>query len=331
MININNMKKVEMCITSTCNLKCKHCYQHFEKNMFFLTKNKIFEIIDFVFEHGCKYIILSGGEIFTRNDIYDILDYILVKDIEVTLVTNGTLIDIDKISLFKGKKLLFQISIDGDKERHDERRGTGNYDKTINIVRKLKKLGFRIKANVTIDNYNYQTVPSIINNPDFDEITFLPVANVGAAKLNHNEKSLNELEQCIELLYKSVPKSRTICDKCCIFPNGISINYDGNVYPCSIARDFKIYLMGNLLNNSISEVITSFCKTEEANILMSYKNNCQIDKCLKCENNNKCNQGCRMRALKVNGSIFSADPFCCKIFNGEYDESDYSDLYWGNL
>lgn len=329
-MKITNLKKMEMCITSTCNLKCKHCYQHFEKNKYIISKDKVIEIIDYACDHGCKQLILSGGEVFTRQDIYEILDYVFSKDLELILVTNGTLIDLEKIKNYIGKKLLFQISIDGDEKWHDERRGKGNYSKTIDTIKKLKEYGFKVKANVTLDNDNYKMIPSIINNELFDEVTFLPVANVGAAKLNNLNQSCNELNECIEILYKNTPKTRTICDKCSIFPNGLSINYDGLVYPCSIARDFKILPIGNIIEKPIHDVIDEFCNTKEAQQLFEYKGNNQIEKCKNCSKNKMCNQGCRIRALKFSGNIYDADPFCCKIFNGEYKNIDYSDLYWGN-
>lgn len=329
-MKITNLKKMEMCITSTCNLKCKHCYQHFEKNKYIISKDKVIEIIDYACDHGCKQLILSGGEIFTRQDVYEILDYVFSKDLELILVTNGTLINLDKIKRYINKKLLFQISIDGDEKWHDERRGKGNYSKTISTISKLKEFGFKVKANVTLDNDNYKMIPSIINNELFDEVTFLPVANVGAAKLNNLNQSCNELNECIEMLYKNTPKTRTICDKCSIFPNGLSINYDGFVYPCSIARDFKMLPLGNILEKPIKDVIDEFCNTKEAKQLFEYKGNDQIEKCKNCCKNKMCNQGCRIKALKFSGSIYDADPFCCKVFNGEYKDIDYSDLYWGN-
>lgn len=327
---IDNLKKIEMCITSTCNLKCKHCYQHFEKNKFIISKEKIVEIIEYACAHGCEQIILSGGEVFTRKDIYEILDYIFEKKLDLVLVTNGTLIDLEKIKKYRHKNILFQISIDGDEKRHDERRGNGNYKKTINSIKKLKELGFKVKANVTLDNNNYKSIPDIIKNPFFDEVTFLPVANVGAAKLNNFSKSLNELSDCIQMLYRNVPKTRKLCDKCCIFPNGLSINYDGYVYPCSIARDFKIFPMGNINDCRINKIIDNFCKKEEALQFFNYTGNNQIKKCSNCSKNNKCNQGCRMRAFKFFGDMYDCDPFCCKIFNNEYENIDYADLYWGN-
>ena len=326
---INNLNKMEMCITSKCNLKCKHCYQHFEKNKYILSKKQIFDTIDYAINHGCKYLILSGGEFFTRADSYEILDYVLDRNLDLTLVTNGTLIDTNKILKYVGKKLTFQISIDGDEKSHDDRRGKGCYSKTINNIRKLNEMNFKVKINVTLDNNNAQSIFEIIDNEDFKELTFLPVANAGAATINESGISSTDLNDCIEVLYKNTAKTRNICDKCCLFPNGLSINYDGVVYPCSIARDFKLFPMGNINDDSISNIINKYLNSNESDMFLQYKGNDQIAKCSKCKNNKLCNQGCRMRAFKVNGSLLSEDPFCCKIYNHEYENIDYSNIYWG--
>ena len=97
---ITNLNKMEMCITSTCNLKCKHCYQHFEKNKYFISQNKIFDTINYAVDHGCKFLVLSGGEFFTRPDAYEILDFVTKKNLDITLVTNGTLINFEKIKKY---------------------------------------------------------------------------------------------------------------------------------------------------------------------------------------------------------------------------------------
>ena len=36
-----------------------------------------------------------------------------------------------------------------------------------------------------------------------------------------------------------------------------------------------------------------------------------------------------MRALKFNGNLLTEDPFCCKVYNGEYKDIDYTNIYWG--
>ena len=326
---IKNLNKMEMCVTSKCNLTCKHCYQHFEKNQFIISKEKIFEVLNYAIDHGCKFLVLSGGEFFTRPDAYEILDFVTSKNLDLTLVTNGTLIKKDKIAKYVDKKILFQISIDGDEKKHDDRRGKGNYKKTIEIIKYLNSLNFRVRINVTLDNDNCDSIFDIINNEDFKEITFLPVANAGAAIINEKGKSSDDLNNCIEVLYKHTTKTRDICDKCALFPNGISVNYDGNVYPCSIARDFKMFPLGNINEHSIGYIIESFCADDASNVFFNYISNNQIHKCRSCKNNSVCNQGCRMRALKFNGDLLSPDPFCCKIYNGEYENIDYSNIYWG--
>ena len=329
MKKIEKICKVEMCLTSKCNLACKHCYQHFDKDLFYLEKNKVLEVIDYVVSKGCSNIVLSGGEVFTRPDIYEIIGYILEKKLDLLVVTNGILINMNKIKKFKNK-LSFQISIDGCEVEHNKRRGEGSYDKTVNNIKLLRKLGFKVTVNVTIDVDNYKNVIDLLEDGNFDEITFLPVATAGAAtiyKKTHN----NELEQVIRELYlvKSAVHKKNY--RCNIFPTGLSINYDGTVYPCSIARDFKLFPIGSINENKIEVIIDKFLENPDSNMFFEYKENSQILKCINCSKENECNRGCRIRAYKTKNSLLEPDPFCCKLYKNSYKNVCFGDIYWGNL
>lgn len=325
----DGVKKIEVCITSTCNLKCKHCYQHFEKNKYIISYEKIKEIIEYAHSHTIEHIVLSGGEFFTHPNAYDIINDVTNYDIPLTIVTNGTLIDISKISQFKGKNITFQISIDGTEEYHDYRRGKGNYKKTLANIKEIRKLGFYVNIYMTLDNNNYITIPDILSSDFYDNVTFMPVALAGAATINSFDDS-RELDKCVETIYKYATKPSNICHRCNIFPIGISINYEGFVFPCSIARDYKLFPFGNINDTPLEDIINNFVKSEKSDMFFNYESNKQIEKCSMCSKNKECNQGCRMRAFKFNGNMLSHDPFCCKIYNGEYDNISYGHLYWGD-
>ena len=49
---LDYLEVIEMCITSSCNLQCKHCYQHKEKNRYQLPFEKIIEVIDYAKKLG---------------------------------------------------------------------------------------------------------------------------------------------------------------------------------------------------------------------------------------------------------------------------------------
>ncbi len=327
--DFNGIKKIEVCITSKCNLNCKHCYQHFEKNKYIISFEKIKEIIEYANKSKSEHIVLSGGEFFTHPNSYDIIKEVTKYDIPLTIVTNGTLIDTERIKQFIGKNITFQISIDGTEDYHDSRRGIGNYAKTVDTIKKIRNMGFKVNIYMTIDNNNYITIPEVLNNNFYDSVTFMPVAIAGAATINSFDES-KELDDCIETIYKMVSTPSDICHRCNIFPKGISINYEGFVFPCSIARDYKLFPLGNINDDSLENIITNFVNSDKSNLFFEYKSNSQIEKCSKCSKNKECNQGCRMRAFKFNGNMLSHDPFCCKIYNNEYKKIGYGHLYWGD-
>lgn len=323
------VKKLEVCITSNCNLNCKHCYQHFEKNKFTINFEKIKEIIDYAVKSNSENIVLSGGEFFTHPNAYEIIDYVAKTNIPLTIVTNGILVNTEKISKYKGKNIIFQISIDGTEEYHDDRRGKGNYKKTIENIEKIRKLGFVVNIYMTLDINNYKSIPEILKMNFYDSATFMPVATAGAASLNEFKES-EELDRCVEAIYKATTKKVDLKRRCSIFPKGISIDYEGYVFPCSIARDYKLFPFGNINEDSLENIIQKFVKSKKSKMFFNYRGNNQIKKCVNCTKNKECNQGCRMRSFKFNGDMLSPDPFCCKIFNGEYKDISYGNIYWGD-
>ena len=50
-------------ITSKCNMKCKQCYNDSEqRNNKFVTREEYVRTMKALVEHGCKIIVISGGE-----------------------------------------------------------------------------------------------------------------------------------------------------------------------------------------------------------------------------------------------------------------------------
>ena len=121
MIDLQNRVKkffkpiaAEICLTSACNLQCSHCYQHHDKNKYNLPKNTVLEIIDKIIEvFNSKRLVLTGGEVFMYPDFYELMDIIHDKYISklssLTIITNGTLIDVSKVKVWDCKKITFSI------------------------------------------------------------------------------------------------------------------------------------------------------------------------------------------------------------------------------
>ena len=77
------------------------------------------------------------------------------------IFTNGTYMDARYFELFdKCRNLLPIMSIEGDREKTDSRRGKGIYDKLIENMDKLHARGLIFGASVTVTTENYREVTS---------------------------------------------------------------------------------------------------------------------------------------------------------------------------
>lgn len=174
-------------ITARCNLRCEFCWlwgesgigKKYSKEE--LSTEEIKNIINNL-PQTCHLIYISGGEPFIRKDILEIIRHIKSRGILCNITSNGILIG-DKISEIIDSGLdQINISIDGTKKEHDTIRGKGNFDKTINNIKKLVAEKKRrcsetpiIKMNTTISSTNYMDLVSILKlalDLGVDRVTF---------------------------------------------------------------------------------------------------------------------------------------------------------------
>src|SRR5256885_10195555 len=83
-------------LTYGCNLRCVHCYNPTHQAKDELATAQITALIDQLAEAGCLNIFFTGGEIFTRGDLFEILAYAKSKGFAITLLTNATLISLER-------------------------------------------------------------------------------------------------------------------------------------------------------------------------------------------------------------------------------------------
>ena len=101
---------IDWAITSKCNLSCRHC-RGISKGE--LTTDKAIGVISEITELQPEWVIIEGGEPLLRSDLFDLLNLIRRNNIDVYLITNGTLITPQIVSSLKSLKIKLMISIDG--------------------------------------------------------------------------------------------------------------------------------------------------------------------------------------------------------------------------
>lgn len=140
--------------TSACNLHCTGCWAAEYGDRLNLTFDEIDDIIMQGKQMGVYTYIYTGGEPLVRKrDLIALCNK--HSDCVFLSFTNATLID-EKFTeeMLRVKNFIPAISVEGNKESHDARRGEGSFDKVVRAMNLLKekRLPFGISCCYTSQN-----------------------------------------------------------------------------------------------------------------------------------------------------------------------------------
>lgn len=212
---------IELVPTDKCNLNCSSCWRQgyseeelerkYSREM---SDNRLKELIDEANEMDVREIIfVGGGEPFTREILPELIKKIKNYGMEGDLVTNGTLLDEEKIHLLvKEGWNRVKFSIDGpDPEVHDELRGReGVFEKTIDNIKAMAELKKKynrdfpkLHFNTVVSKRNYMKLQEIVElagKLDMDGIQLLPTTAFSeeGEKMQLDEKETEELMKIIK-------------------------------------------------------------------------------------------------------------------------------------
>lgn len=208
--------KIQWKMTMKCNLKCKHCYLGELPNTC-LPDDKLFEIAEKINDFGVMEVTLTGGEIFTVPCIEKIIQYFHDNEIKMVLFTNAILAKnhAEFLKSLSNKDLLkFIVSVDGTKESHEEIRGKGTYDVTMQNLKMLSDMGYNVCVNMVLNKNNYRTLFDLIgdlNNVGVSNLQLSELIPMGTATKDMcmNKEDFKEL-QAIFRKINSVYKTSNI-------------------------------------------------------------------------------------------------------------------------
>ena len=162
--------------TSSCNLRCRHCYYWRELGKSSSEELSLGQIESLCKELGKLRILwLGGGEPLLRLDLLEVLKlfyrYNRVKILSIP--TNGWLTDliveqIRKILAISGKRRVsVVVSLDGDQASHDSIRGEGSFARALLTIKALQGLKkeyktLLVRINVTVSASNYSGVVRLL-------------------------------------------------------------------------------------------------------------------------------------------------------------------------
>ena len=261
-------------ITSACNLHCAGCYSRCNEATVDsepvkqLSTREWADIFREAESLGVSFIMLAGGEPLLRWDVIEAAGK--MKNILFPIFTNGTYMDdIAFTQLEKCRNLIPVLSIEGDRETTDNRRGEGVYDKLIAAMDRLHERSLLFGASITVTTENIKEVTS----PEFMEklvrrgcklaifIEFVPVTE----EAQHLAPADPEREYLLEAIRKlretfpelvalAFPGDEKADGGCMAAGRGFfHINSHGGAEPCP----FSPYSDVNVRDTSLREALRS--------------------------------------------------------------------------
>lgn len=237
--------------TLDCNFRCVYCYEE-HKNVVMNdeTEKSILKYIKKNINAYKKIFIgwFGGEPLLEKDRIISLTHKIkaICKESSVeysaSMTTNGYLFTDDFINQIEDISInKVQITIDGPKEYHDTKRplinGGGTYERIIDNILKLTQKNVLINLRINIDKENVEHIDSLFDQIPIEsrEKIIIYISNLFQSK--ENLKTFDIYLKAIEKGFKfnNTGNSFIHCEVC--KSNGITIEPDGKVVPCSMASE----------------------------------------------------------------------------------------------
>lgn len=327
-------------IVEGCNLKCSFCARNaITTDLKQLDISKVKYFVESVTKKGfLPQIALTGGEPLLHDDIIKIITEIENNDIQYSITTNGTIINLNLLNRLSSSKYFkhFIISVDSvNSRRHDKVRGKeGAFKKTFEFINTLSELNIEYAVNMTVTR---ETIEDIYSTAAWakkigaKDISIATVKPSGRGDADFTEKDFvlfsKEIVKCKEL----------IDDKFAVWVPEVTIflydfdNYKksferGDYFACGFGNEtLHIDFNGNIKGCTTCELVLGYIYTDNFDFEY-FVQSCDILQnmtektkykgiCGNCEYFYFCG-GCRCRAYAVNKDIYSDDPYCPLVNGG---------------
>ena len=231
-------------ITDRCNLKCKHCSVN---NITAIVHpyEKVKGEMQQLYDMGVRILFFCGGETFLWKDGDKTLRDLVIEAkkmgfLIVNVVTNGTFpIDLPEADLIL-------LSVDGDREKHNEIRG-----ETYDLI--MKNI-----ENATADNICFYMAINQINKGTIRDVCekARDMKNVRAVSFNFHtpypdtrELALSQEEKaaCCEVITQMMKEGAPIFNLKSAFPYLIENKFPTPCHQCVVIEDGKLSVCGRCI------------------------------------------------------------------------------------
>jgi radical SAM protein with 4Fe4S-binding SPASM domain len=320
---------IHMELTSKCNQRCIHCYIPHENKTKEMDISLALDALDQLRDMNTVSATFSGGEPFLHKDILTILKHARKNDFVINILSNGTLLDNEKIQVLKDINInMIQISIYSmDSQIHDAiTKVEGSHKKSLAAVEMLTCADIPVQVScpaMKLNKESYKDVSLWAKSKKMRALCdFIMMARTDFSTLNlDNRLNLEEteglikdiinVEQDYQELLKLEPKSKDI-DKyanqpvCGVVVDNACITASGNLYPCA---GFQGYVLGNLQEQKLKDIWEN---SEKIQFIRNIKNS-SFPKCLECNARDYCAM-CLVRNFnESNGDMLKINKHFCDV------------------
>ncbi|MDR2496287.1 MAG: radical SAM protein [Tannerellaceae bacterium] len=279
-------------ITDKCPLRCTHCSVEAGAGSVEMDMATVLRVMTEAVDMGYAEISLNGGEPFEYNNFGDLLDNIGRIDrgrTRFALFTN-LYVDMDDNLAAKALSVFDEItvSVDGNREEHDARRGRGAFDRTCSNIRRLVGMpsDCRLSVRGTLtQGQRSRGVPEQIRGVASD----LGISSVHI----HSALPIGRARRIADIFTICPPKidaafvSRPLRLRwTCGIGYNLHISPAGDVYPCWALVDSE-RPMGNV-RDGLRKVTREYLSPDNTSWTVD-----GVDKCKNCEAKYLCGGICR--------------------------------------
>lgn len=321
-------------VTRRCNLECLYCKISEEKSKNDLVTEDMLKIIDELAFLGVDKILFTGGEPLLRDDFFSIVEYAVKKNIELTMTTNGTLINEETAKKLKRLGFLrVSVGIDGpNADVHNSIRSY-SFDKAIGGIKELVKQKIPVTMMSVPNRYNFEEIEGIIDlaaRLKVEAVVFnrlWPVTEK-SYELQLTSEQYKKILDIIEEKRKSIKTLSLIpvrflqdnfLQGCVAGRDIYGVTSEGDLVPCLWFSDVGSNLtFGNLLDEKFFEKFKAKNEHKLIGILREAQaKRMENEICKECKYKLKCGRGCLASSLLHFGDLNSIDPLCSYSEGGE--------------
>ena len=301
-----------------------------------ITTERAKKLVAEIAELGPDWVIVEGGEPLLREDLFELFELMRQRQLEVHLITNGTLLEPKILANLKQLGVKVMISIDGaTPETFESIRVGASFERVVQAARACARDGLLEAINFTIMKRNYLEIPGILElaaSIGVKRVTFIGLKSCQ----DYREELLSPQEygEAIKLacqgalktgvefffdepfFWATVRESNLLAQvpaestgilfpetTACIFGEYLFIEPNGEVKPCSFAP----MVLGNVKDKVLTEIWNETLASPLINRIKDPKS--RTGYCQSCQYLEDC-KGCRSRTFVLTGDWFSSDPVC---------------------